>query len=166
MLPLTRSSFILGTMVVLVLSGPNGAHSQDKRGSKAPESLSTTSGQSSSYRMDDSTYYIYGDFTVISSSSTTEIKAHRLQVSTSPVTRASSFRNDFMAGRLISEGLEIHTNYALVHGFVTFSADQVHYSEDSLQVRLLGNATFHGDDVTVTSPSIVLYLNKWTAHEP
>jgi len=131
------------------------------QGGRSADELTTSSGQYGSYRIDDSTRFMYGTFTVSSNSGLTRISAHRLNVRIGRNSNSSSFRDDLLNGEAFSDGVDIHVNALIWTDILHFSADKISYSNDSLTVRLRGHATLQGDDLNVSSQNITVYLSEW-----
>ena len=131
-------------------------------GERGVDELHAMSGHFSYYRIDDSTRFLYGTFTITSNSGLTQISAHRLKVGTGP-TQANSFVNDLMTGKVFSDGVDVHVNYLLLKDVFRVSAEKVAYSRDSLTIQLRGHAVVQGDDLKIAAPSITIMVSKWNS---
>ena len=130
-------------------------------GQRSVDELHTYSGHGGDYRIDDTTRFLYGSFTISSNSGQTQISAHRLRVGLGRKDIANSFRNDLLSGHVFSDGVDIKTNALIWTDILRYSADLVEYSKDSLSITLRGHAVVQGDDVKVSSQKITVFLTEW-----
>lgn len=128
---------------------------------KTPDPINTFTGTYSGYRINDSTYYAYGSYYITSKSGDTKITAHRLKVSIETSDYKNYFENDFLSGRVFKEGVEVYTNELFLDKIITYRADNVTFSKDSLTIVLKGRAEIKGEDVKVESDLITLHLTRW-----
>lgn len=128
---------------------------------RTPDPINTTSGTSTSYRINDSTYYFYGDFTVISGTEKTKIKAHRLKLSIEFSKSKNYFENDFLNGRVYTDGVDVYTNRLFLDKIISYKADHIEGSPESNIIRLKGNAEIKGEDLKIQAGEITLHLSQW-----
>jgi len=148
-------SFILGLAAFVLALIPvdfGGKHSEDE--------LITSSGTYASFRLNDSTRFLYGTFTIVSGTEQTRISAHRLKVG-SGRNSANSFTNDLLEGRVYTDGVELHINILILKDLFRLGADNVRYSSDSTKVQLQGHATIQCDDLRIESNRITIFTSQW-----
>jgi len=138
------------------------ACTMDINNNRVPDPIITmTANNTSGYRLNDSLIYYYGDFSILSGTSKTRIKAHRLKVSHGMSPYKNYFENDFMSGRVYSDGVDINTNSLFLDKVISYKAEKIEKTDNPKTIRLIGQAELKGEDVVITSDIITLYLNTW-----
>jgi hypothetical protein len=126
-----------------------------------PDPINTFSGTYSGYRTNDTIMYNYGEFIITSETGKTTIKAHRLMVSSGLSLNKNYFENDFMNGKVYNDGVDINTNNMFLDKIISYKADNIEKADSNGVIILRGNAEVKGEDVSIKSDQITLYLSQW-----
>jgi len=123
--------------------------------------ITMNNNNASGYRVNDTIFYYYGDFTIQSETAKTIIKAHRLKISNGLSPNKNYFENDFMNGKVYNDGVDISTNEMFLDRIISYKADNIEKKEEQGIIKLKGNAEVKGEDVIIKSDQITLYLSQW-----
>ena len=117
------------------------------------------------YRINDSTFHYFGNVIYHTNSEITKITAERIKISNVNGKNNNYFENDFVKGFNYTDGVELFTYRLYLSDVITYNADRIVYSKDSLNIDLLGKAVVKGEDLKVESNRITLHLKEWKYNE-
>jgi lipopolysaccharide export system protein LptA len=131
----------------------------DINSNRVPDPINIlTTNNASGYRVNDTLMYYFGDFYILSGTSKTMIKAHRLKISNGLSPSKNYFENDFMSGKVYSDGVDINTKSLFLDRIISYKANEIKRSSNPETLNLIGQAEIKGDDVVITADKITLYL--------
>lgn len=160
------SNLFLIMPIIAVIFIVTSFKEREKTEQRNPDALKWFTGTYSGYRINDSTFFCYGDYFVQSDSKKSKITAKRLKVSNEMSDNKNYFENDFLSGKVYKDGIDVFADVHYLDKLITFSADNITYEDDSFIVILEGNAKVRGEDVIIESEKINLHLNVWNPDNP